>query len=155
MKPHTCCFTGHRVLPANQIEHIIVRLNEEIDRLIGQRVTNFISGGALGFDQIAAALIIAKKEMGAEIRLIFALPCRNQDQRWTAEQKQLYCDLLSEADEIHYISEEYSPGCMHKRNRHLVDNSDVCVCYLTKTRGGTAYTVNYAKQKGLRIINLV
>jgi len=92
--------------------------------------------------------------MGASIRLIFALPCRNQEQYWTAEQKQLNCDLLSEADEIHYISEEYSPGCMHKRNRYLIDNSGTCVCYLTKDCGGTAYTVNYATQKGLRIINV-
>jgi len=61
MKLHTCCFTGHRVLPANQIEGIIIRLDEEIDRLIVQGITDFISGGALGFDQIAASLIIAKK----------------------------------------------------------------------------------------------
>ena len=44
---------------------------------------------------------------------------------------------------------------MFKRNRHLVDNSSVCVCYLTKDSGGTAYTVRYAKEKGLEIVNLV
>ena len=44
---------------------------------------------------------------------------------------------------------------MHKRNRHLVDNSSVCVCYLNKENGGTAYTVDYAGKKGLEIINLV
>ena len=43
---------------------------------------------------------------------------------------------------------------MHKRNRHLVDNSSVCVCYLNKENGGTAYTVRYAGKKGLEIINL-
>ena len=42
---------------------------------------------------------------------------------------------------------------MYKRNRHLVDNSGICVCYLTKDKGGTAYTVEYEKQKGLQIIN--
>ena len=36
---------------------------------------NFISGGALGFDQIAASLVITKKQQGLGIRLIFALPC--------------------------------------------------------------------------------
>ncbi len=39
-------------------------------------------------------------------------------------------------------------------NRYLVDNSGVCVCYLTRDAGGTAYTVNYAKRQGLEIINL-
>ena len=45
-------------------------------------------------------------------------------------------------------------GCMYKRNRHLVDHSGVCVCYLTKDSGGTTYTVRYARAHGLEIINL-
>lgn len=43
---------------------------------------------------------------------------------------------------------------MQKRNRHLVDNSSACICYLTKPTGGTAYTVNYASEHGLMIINI-
>ncbi len=42
---------------------------------------------------------------------------------------------------------------MFKRNRHLVDHSGVCVCYLTKERGGTAYTAQYAQRQGLEIVN--
>ena len=53
-----------------------------------------------------------------------------------------------------YTSQAYTAGCMHKRNRHLVDNSSVCVCYLTKDSGGTAYTVRYARKRGLEVINL-
>ena len=44
---------------------------------------------------------------------------------------------------------------MHRRYRHLVDHSGVCVCYLNRDSGGTAYTVRYAKEKGLEIVNLV
>lgn len=43
---------------------------------------------------------------------------------------------------------------MHRRNRHLVDNSGVCVCYLTRNSGGTAYTVNYAKKQGVNVFNI-
>lgn len=43
---------------------------------------------------------------------------------------------------------------MHKRNRHLVNDSSVCVCYQTRLGGGTAYTVGYAKEKGLAIIDV-
>ncbi|WP_297983767.1 hypothetical protein [uncultured Oscillibacter sp.] len=53
-----------------------------------------------------------------------------------------------------YTAQQYTRGCMHKRNRYLVDNSGVCVCYLTKERGGTAYTVNYAEKRKLEIINI-
>lgn len=43
---------------------------------------------------------------------------------------------------------------MHKRNRHLVDNSSRCICFLTEKTGGTFYTVNYASEHGLTIINV-
>lgn len=111
-KDKTCCFTGYRRLPKDKIEQIVIRLNQEVDNLISQGVTDFISGGALGFDQIAASLIVAKKEMGHNVRLIFALPCKNQDELWSAEQKRLYHSLLGEADEIIYVSEEYTDGCI-------------------------------------------
>lgn len=57
MKNITCCFTGHRRLPSDRIEQITKRLSDEIDNLYRQGVTEYISGGALGFDQIAASLI--------------------------------------------------------------------------------------------------
>jgi uncharacterized phage-like protein YoqJ len=99
-------------------------------------------------------LIISKKEQGADIRLNFALPCRNQDEKWTDKQKQLYCSLLSEADEIYYVSEEYTPDCMRERNQYMVDNSVFCICALVKDISGTGQTVRYAQQQGLQVINV-
>lgn len=154
MKETTCCFTGHRKLPKEKIEHIIKNLDREVDNLINQGITDFISGGALGFDQVAASLIIAKKEMGRETRLIFVLPCKNQDELWSDEQKRLYHNLLAEADEIIYVSEEYTDGCMKKRNRFMVDSSTYCICARLYPFSGTDQTVKYARQKGLRIINV-
>lgn len=154
MKDKTCCFTGHRKLPIKKIDHIIKRLDHEIETLINQGVTTFLSGGAIGFDQIAASLIICKKELGANIRLVFILPCRNQDERWTMEQQQLYKNLLNEADEIRYISEEYTDECMRLRNYFMVENSSHCICALISKYSGTAQTVSYAKEKGLNIINV-
>ena len=43
---------------------------------------------------------------------------------------------------------------MFRRNRHLVNYSSLCICYLNKTYGGTAYTVNYAKENNLKIENM-
>jgi len=43
---------------------------------------------------------------------------------------------------------------MQERNRHLAEHSGVCLCYLISQRSGTAYTANYAKQQGLRVLNL-
>lgn len=102
-----CCFTGHRKLPTSKIQTILIKLDREIDALIANGVTDFISGGALGFDQIAASLIVAKKEMGRDIRLIFALPCKNQDVLWNEKQRELYQNLLHEADSRRFVPLPY------------------------------------------------
>ncbi|KKI51368.1 hypothetical protein CHK_1156 [Christensenella hongkongensis] len=99
-------------------------------------------------------MVVAKKEMGNNIRLIFALPCKNQDMLWSAEQKRLYRGLLDEADEIIYVSEEYTDGCMKKRNCYMVDRSAHCICAQIYETGGTAQTVKYAGKKNIKVINV-
>ncbi|MCL1882927.1 MAG: DUF1273 domain-containing protein [Defluviitaleaceae bacterium] len=153
-KENTCCFTGHRALSKKKIERIVKRLNEEIDLLIQQGVTNYISGGAVGFDQIAASLVLSRKQQGVDIRLIFALPCHNQDEKWNDRQKQLYRSLLSEADEVHYVSEKFTDECMKERNYFMVDNSAYCICALTNPISGTGQTTRYAQQQDLQVINV-
>ena len=64
-----------------------------------------------------------------------------------------YNRIMKAADKVVYTSQDYYNGCMHKRNRHLVDNSSRCICFLTEKTGGTFYTVNYASEHGLMIIN--
>lgn len=155
MKNQTCCFTGHRKLPKDKIEQIVIRLDREIDDLISQGVTDFISGGTLGFDQIAASLIIAKKEMGRKIHLIFALPCKDQDRLWNAQQRKFYRALLSESDEIVYVSEKYADGCMKRRNKYMVDHSAYCICALLRPFNGTDQTVKCARRRGLKVINVL
>ncbi len=125
-----------------------------MENLINEGVTNFISGGALGFDQLAASLIISKKETQRKIRLIFALPCKGQDKYWSEEQKRAYRAQLSTADEIVYVSQEYDGGCMDRRNRYMVGCSVYCLCAMTRSFGGTARTVRYASEEGLTIINI-
>ena len=154
MKEHTCCFSGHRIFSQKRIEAIGKRLHEEIDRLIQQGITNFISGGALGFDHMAATLVLSKKHQGADIRLILALPCRDQDKEWTDMQKYMYHIFLAEADEVHYVSEKFTSDCMKKRNYFMVDKSAFCICALLRDISGTGQTVRYAQQQGLQVINI-
>ena len=130
------------------------QLKYEIEKLIGEGYCYFGAGGALGFDTLAAEAVLKLKESHPQIRLILVLPCKTQSQGWDSKDISVYEDIKARSDKYVYTSVEYNRGCMFKRNRHLVDNSSVCICYLTENKGGTAYTVNYAEQKGLRIINL-
>lgn len=53
-----------------------------------------------------------------------------------------------------YILPKNITTVVWQKNRHLVDNSSVCVAHLTRSGGGTAYTVEYAKKHGLKVINI-
>ncbi len=154
MKSKTVCFTGHRIIPENERETILKKLEDTLVDLAEMGYENFIAGGALGFDTLAEEKIIKLKNKYPKIRLVLALPCMEQTKRWTQSEKIKYEEIKRQADEIVYTSENYSRGCMFKRNRYMVDRSGVCVCYLTKESGGTAYTVKYAKSQDLIIISL-
>lgn len=112
------------------------------------------AGGALGFDTLAAQTVLRLREGYPGMKLILVLPCLTQTRGWKPGDVAEYERIKAQADKVVYTAQQYTPGCMHKRNRHLADHSGVCVCYLTKGNGGTAYTVQYAKEHGLEIINI-
>lgn len=150
----TCCFTGHRKIPPNDVRIVAQRLKDTVIKLIEKGYLYFGAGGTLGFDTLAAQTVLDLKLYYPQIRLILVLPCVTQAKSWSDTDRQIYEYIKERADNVVYISQEYTRGCMHKRNRHLVDNSSACVCYLSKESGGTAYTVEYANKKGLKIINI-
>ena len=154
MREQTCCFTGHRQLPTQELEYIAAVLEEIITDLIARGIRYFGTGGALGFDTIAAKTILKLRQKYPHIRLILVLPCYTQTRGWHEKDVAEYERIKAQADKIVYTAQEYSDGCMHKRNRHLVDNSNMCVCYLTRANGGTDYTVSYARSMGLKVINV-
>ena len=154
MKTQTCCFTGHRNIPVSECAAIQKRLDSEIRSLINQGFCDFIAGGALGFDTMAALSVLSLKAEFPKTRLILALPCRDQAKHWGKEDKKIYDQIHEKADEVVYSSDAYYPGCMWKRNRYMADRSAFCVCWLTEAKGGTAYTVRYATQKGVPVVNL-
>ena len=154
MLEQTCCFTGYRELPPNETEKIAQSLETVLVNLISKGYRYFGSGEALGFDTLAALTVLRLKTQYPQIRLILVLPFVAQDARWAPEDKAAYENIKRQADKIVYTSPVYYRGCYHKRNRHLVNNSSICVCYLTHSSGGTAYTVAYARERGRTVINI-
>ena len=154
MKNISCCFTGHRKIELCDREIISKILKEEIVNCINNGITRFYAGGALGFDTLAAEAVLEVKKDYKEAELHIIIPCRNQPRGWSEEDVRIYNDLLEKADNVSCLSEKYYNGCMQVRNRYMVDNSSVCISYLTKNSGGSYYTVKYAEKNGLRVINI-
>lgn len=156
-RKQTCCFTGHRIIRPEQIGDITQRLNETVQLSINEGYINFCTGGALGFDTIAAQTVLSMKLSYPQINLLLILPYQSQTSGWLQSDKSLYEKIKFESDAVEYVAGHYYRGCMQKRNRRMVDYSSRCICYLTEEHeksGGTAYTVKYARKSGIEIINI-
>ena len=154
-KSKVACFSGHRRLPQD-CEELRKKLKKEIIGLIERGVVFFGAGGALGFDMLAEETVLELKREYPHIRLILVLPCPPEQQtlKWNSDQRQRYYEIREKADKVRILFPKYTSDCMYARNRHLVDNSAYLICYLREQRGGTAYTVGYAREQGLKIIQL-
>ena len=154
-KDKTVFFTGHRIIAKSAVADLRHDLYSTVCSLILQGYDSFICGGAIGFDTEAACCVLSFREKFPHIKLILALPCRDQTVKWEdLEDLNEYKRILGEADLVEYMREFYTEGCMHERNRWMADRSSVCVAYFNGHRGGTAYTYKYAREKGLRLFNL-
>ena len=154
IREETACFTGHRFFSKEERERLHSEVEKSVRELISRGYNTFICGGALGFDTLAQQVVLKLREELPFIRVIMAIPCENQDAKWSASDRAVYRSLCAQADECVVLAKEYTPACMHIRNRYMVDNSSVVIAYYTGRNGGTAKTVQYAGSTGVPIIHL-
>lgn len=151
----TVCFTGHRKLPQNHEDKLRTLLLEETEARILSGATVFRTGGALGFDTLAALTVLQLKKKYPHICLDLILPCPTQTKYWSEKDILLYERIKAHASGIRYISPVYYNGVLQLRNRCLVDGADACIAYLCTSRGGgSAFTCAYALSRGIELVNL-
>ena len=161
-RKHSCCFTGHRPqkLPWGFDENdarcveLKRKLRAAIKFAIAHGKTMFYTGMAMGTDIWTAEIVLKLREelQGSGIRLVAVIPHSCQEAKYPDDLKQRYRQILSEADERIVLQEHYTDGCMQKRNRYMVDNSSMLIAVYSGDGGGTGYTFDYAKDRGLQII---
>jgi len=118
-------------------------------------VNHFLCGCALGFDMVAAELIIELKQT-KNITLEIVLPFKEQDKHYTKEQKKRYAGIISKADKVTVISEKYGRSSYTKRNRYMVDNSSLVIALYDDNvcKGEILSMLLYAQQKRIEIITI-
>ena len=154
----SCSFTGHRPdafsfgydEEAAACRLLKATLKMHILRAIGNGFTHFISGMALGVDLWCAEIVLELKGEYQEITLEAAVPYKGHGKGWAKEYRTRYERVLARCDKVTVISDRYTRYCMHERNRYMIDHSALCIAvYNGSLKGGTAYTVRYAKEKGV------
>lgn len=158
----SACFTGYRPekFPFDlsvrnkkyiDFENLLVR---EIYSAYAAGCRTFYTGMAMGFDIIAAEAVIDFKNIRPDVKLICAVPFKNQSKMYTDDWDRRYDNILKASDGIVYVSQLYEKGCYFKRNKYMVDNSDIVITWFDGRCGGTANTVRYAHKIGRTVINL-
>ena len=151
---HSCAFTGHRKIEEGHKGRIDELLRRAIAFAYEGGCRLFLTGGALGFDTLAAKEILRFRMTHPDIALKVILPCKNQFESWTPSQVNMYEYTLANADEVEYISDVYTDGCMRERNRRLVDQADMLIAYVSRSHSGSGQTVRMASNDGKVIFNL-
>lgn len=155
----TCCFTGHRPsgLPwkNDELDPRCLDLRREIfehlETIYCAGYRHFICGMALGCDTFFARAVIALKDDHPDITLEAAVPFAGQADAWSTDHRQEYEDILALCDKVTVLQNAYSPDCMMRRNRYMVDHSSLLLACFTGMPGGTMNTIVYAQRCGTEV----
>lgn len=170
----SACFTGHRPdklggydMNNPTILKLKDKLTEVIRHLIvDEGITRFITGGALGTDQVAFKRVHDLKADYPHIQNILAVPFKDQSAAWPDRSRLLYNKVVELADEVVYVDTlddyefdrvpvgAYHAAKMQLRNNYMVDNSRIVIAVYDGTKGGTENCVKYARRKNRAIYTL-
>lgn len=159
----TVCFTGHRpdkLYGYDIFSPLNSAIEIELDKIIKQSILEgydtFISGGALGVDQMAAHNVVAwRDDEFPNIKLIIARPFPSQACKWPKTFQNYFDSLCKSANEVIDVSPDpYAAWKMQKRNIWMVDNSDLVIAVWDGSEGGTGTCIRYAESKNKKIIRI-
>lgn len=158
----SCCFSGHRPkkLPwvYDEADLRCIEFKEKLYAVIcavyESGITHFICGMALGCDMYCAEAVISLKSEHPDITLEAAIPYDGQDEGWGESNRRRYRAILMDCDKVTLIQDDYTPGCMMRRNRYMVDNSEVLIACYDGKPGGTWNTIKYAEKNDKEVIQI-
>lgn len=161
-KAVSCCFTGHRLekLPWRGDENdprcllLKSQLEDAVAAVYAAGKRHYICGMATGCDMYFCQAVIDLRIQHPDITLEAAIPWEGQAKNWSRELKDRYYRLVAECDYQTLVHSEYTPDCMMRRNKYMVDSSSVLIAASRGIKGGTMNTMLYALRQGVEIIQL-
>jgi uncharacterized phage-like protein YoqJ len=163
VKSKSCCFTGHRPqnLPWGEDEadprcaRLRYRLFEELERSYNAGYRHFLCGMALGGDLIfCETVLLMRDKRHPDIIVEAAIPFEGQSSGWKHMQRERYRRLVASCDIKTVLQKEYTPYCMQRRNKYMVDRSSKLIAVYSGSSGrsGTLSTLLYAQRGGLETV---
>lgn len=154
-KANSVAFSGHRSIPEHRKEEQRKKLREKIRLLYAMGIRNYYCGMAIGFDMLAAEVVLSLKSEFPQLKLIAVIPFKGQSARWSYNEQARYNAILARCDDSILLSQTYYNGCLLRRNDYMLTHSCRLVAFFDgKPKGGTFYSCRKAKALGMDIINL-
>lgn len=158
----SCCFTGHRPgkLPWRynesdpRCQSLKRRLGDAVEAAYEEGFRHFLCGMALGCDLYFCEQALALRTVHPDVTVEAAIPCPGQADAWSPDQRRRYAHLVSACDFETLVSSRYTPYCMQRRDRYMVDHSALLIAVFDGSPGGTRYTVDYAMRQGIPVADL-
>ena len=158
----SCCFTGHRPekLPWGTDERdprclaLKAAIRDAVAAAYDEGFRHFICGMARGCDLYFAEAVVALREERQGITLEAAIPCPTQSRSWPPEEQERWQALVDESDYETLVQEHYTPACMLRRNRYMVDHSSLVIAVYDGADGGTRRTLEYAIAKKVPFVDI-
>lgn len=156
----SCAFTGYRPgkLPWGEDESdprcaaFKRRLRAAIEAACRDEMEHFICGMAQGCDLYYGELVLEVKQDWPEITLEAAVPCPTQADGWPEKDRLRWRRLLERCDYETMVQDHYTPGCMMRRNRYMVDHAAMLIAAYDGQEGGTKSTVTYAMKRQIPVV---
>lgn len=109
------CFTGHRDISENK-EVLSQHLYRRLENAVKYGITDFYTGGAIGWDTLAALTVISLRRRYPHIKLHLVLPCPPEEQSrgWSEQERSLLYETIKAAYTVEQVCSYYSYDCMKK-----------------------------------------
>ena len=107
-----------------------------------------------GCDLYFCELALALRQRHGDVSVEAAIPCPTQADGWPRTQQERYRRLVAACDYETLVQSSYSPGCMQRRNRYMVDHAALLLAVHNGQPGGTRRTMEYAMRRGLQIVDI-
>ena len=153
------CFIGHRHI------YNYKEIREKLYNIVKEEINNgckFFTMGTHGeFDEMALSVCRELRKIYTDIEIEVVItsfktiePIIDHDPFFGDEKYIPYSDVKTT---MYDIEEEHYKRKIVVSNQQMIDNCDTLICYVNSKRnyGGAIMAYNYAKKKGLQMVNLL
>ena len=127
-------------------------ISARLDAVYELGYRRFLCGMAIGCDMYFAEAVLALREKYGDVTLEAAIPFGDQPGRWSQKLRLRYNKLIDSADQVTVLQYGYTPDCMMRRNRYMVDHASLLLACYDGRPGGTMNTILYAERNEVKVL---